>query len=117
MKNIEQRTVVHGVECCAQIKQDECSNFATIHRTNVIIHETHYSSLRVMMSAICRLIRWKQSVTFSMCSEPRRNNPFNELRGVVGRLVTKMCAFVLLFVLINRVKMMLDTKQTMNILK
>jgi len=67
--NIEQRTsVVHSVKCCTHIKQDECS-----YRTNDIIHDTHYSSFHVMMSAVCGLIRWKTFMTFSMCSEPRCN--------------------------------------------
>jgi len=57
-----------------------CENIYDVNHTNDIIHDTHYSSLRVMMSAVCGLIRWKQSVSFSMCSEPRRNNPFNEFR-------------------------------------
>jgi len=81
MKNIEQRTVVHRVECCIQIKQDECSNFTKINRTNDIIHDTHYSSLHITMSVVCGLIPWQQFMTFSMYSEPRRNNPFHELEA------------------------------------
>jgi len=34
-----------------------------------------------MISAVCGLIRWKQFMTCSLCSEPRPNNPFNELEG------------------------------------
>jgi len=83
MKNIEQHsyTVVHGVESCTQIKQDEYSHFTTVDRMNDVIHDTDYCSLCVVMSAACGLIRWKQFVTFGMCSEPRRNNPFDELGG------------------------------------
>jgi len=55
--------------------------FTTVNRTNDIIPDTHYGSYRVMMSAANGLIRWKQFMTVSMCREPRRNNPFNELGG------------------------------------
>jgi len=82
---------MHGVECCTQIKQDECSNFTTVNRTNDIIPDTHYSSFRVVMSAVSlyRLIQWKQFMTsISICSEPRRNNSSNleaKLKFDIGR--------------------------------
>jgi len=87
MKNIEQCTVVHGVECCTQIKQDECSNFTKIHRTNDIIRDTHYSSHRVMMLAVWELIRWKQSVTcaVNLVATTRSTNLEVKLKFDIGR--------------------------------
>jgi len=40
-----------------------------------IIHDTDYSGLCVMVSAVCRLFRREQLMTFRMRSEPRGDDP------------------------------------------
>jgi len=85
VEDIKQSLMINRVKRGAQVKQNQCSDFATIDCANDIIHDADYGGLSVVISTVNRLIRWKQFVTFSMLSKPCRNNSFDKLRDETQR--------------------------------